>query len=692
MPAPLPLFLISQSPSRWLPMLSSFINRRKVKKISLFDAALRRAPSPPSLEIQSDQEGPRSKQWTLSKLPAPTVTSLRASVLHRRQSSPKVHLDFTPSGSNDWFPQEILAPHDDGFHLPVQPVPESSVSSVYDDVVVIGPEHVSFVHPFYTRRLSQLHQSLPSNGETAQPFPRCQLRTIPLQMSRDMMYVIFCFTLIINMLTRIPPASSLKATTPPLSRKPAPAPIKIPSHPSKVQIQRSASIKHSSLGESSALFPTISNEPPDTLRPGTIHSSSAVSLIEDSSAISGTTLARALIANSFILSDNPGRSRYRSGATVARQDSATLPGPSENGLLVSPYWRDRRISCGEIVHSPDSGIDSRIPPVPPIPRSLSSAMSHTRHLSTEESRKPPSRSQSLRTRRLSNRTSKKPEPALSSASVATSPSDNSPPPTQISVSGDNPRPPLLRSQSNRSTLHDNSPNLPLNHPSSPPRDSSPNLNATASGPAPVSVRRSQLPSSLNLSSPSTVTDGEDSSRLRPTPSDNQDEPQRTGVSSNTTRTERTLSSAISGEDITKVLTAYQFVSPLKSSFPIHMHGSPDPSSTPPPSLWSGGSKSGRTDTSNSMSFPQTPDSATKRSQNGASLYATRSTTSFTLVNRRAQCVRYGACLPRPGGAWSETKWSLATWSSSDWQRPPAFLPSTFVTPFAQVQRIASVNG
>ena len=127
-------------------MLSSFINRRKVKKISLFDAALRRAPSSPSLEIQSDHENSRSKHWaSLSKARASKVSSIRPSALHRQSSSPKVHLDFTPSSSNDWFPQEILASYDEDGHLPFQPIPESSTSSSHEDVMVIGPERVSFI-------------------------------------------------------------------------------------------------------------------------------------------------------------------------------------------------------------------------------------------------------------------------------------------------------------------------------------------------------------------------------------------------------------------------------------------------------------------------------------------------------------------------------------------------------------------
>ena len=183
-------------------MLSNFINRRKVKKVSLFDAALRRAASSPFLEVQSDQENPLPKQWTFSK--PPPVASLRASAL-RRQSSPKVHLDFIPSGSNDWFPQEILAPYEDDSHLPIQPVPESSTSSVYGDVVVIGPERVSVDRSFPTSHLSQFHQSLPLlSRNPARPSPRCRPTASPPQSTQDSMYVAFCFTLSINTLTRVP--------------------------------------------------------------------------------------------------------------------------------------------------------------------------------------------------------------------------------------------------------------------------------------------------------------------------------------------------------------------------------------------------------------------------------------------------------------------------------------------------------
>jgi len=156
-------------------MLSSFINRRKVKKISLFDAAIRRPSSSPSLEVQSDHENPRSRQWgSFSKAQTPSTTSLRASALHR-QSSPKVHLDFVPSGSNDWFPREILAPHEEDEHPPVQPVPQSDTSSAYDDVVVIGPERVSVLFPRAScLAYSNPRLSRPSSWIPARPSLRFQ--------------------------------------------------------------------------------------------------------------------------------------------------------------------------------------------------------------------------------------------------------------------------------------------------------------------------------------------------------------------------------------------------------------------------------------------------------------------------------------------------------------------------------------
>ncbi|ESK88647.1 hypothetical protein Moror_3050 [Moniliophthora roreri MCA 2997] len=128
-----------------------------------------------------------------------------------------------------------------------------------------------------------------------------------------------------------------------------PSPIKIPNpvlHGPKVQIIRSSG-KHASYGQVS----TPSAQPS---RPASVYSGEDVS----ASAISGTTLARALIGNSYVLSDER-NSKYRSGGSVlTRADSATLP-RGEHPYLSSPLSlsaRERKIS------GPESS--SFVPPVP----------------------------------------------------------------------------------------------------------------------------------------------------------------------------------------------------------------------------------------------------------------------------------------------------------------------------------------
>ncbi|KAH7915933.1 hypothetical protein BJ138DRAFT_1140777 [Hygrophoropsis aurantiaca] len=141
-------------------------------------------------------------------------------------------------------------------------------------------------------------------------------------------------------------------------KKFVPAPILIPhAGPTAANLQ----ITHSASTAGPATKPTASLAVGAT---SVSHQPSPISS-EDISAVSGTTLARALIANSFILSSGDHRSsRYRSGMT--RQDSATLP-RGDQPLINSPYWRDRRISGGEIVLVSETGRESPIPPVPPVP-------------------------------------------------------------------------------------------------------------------------------------------------------------------------------------------------------------------------------------------------------------------------------------------------------------------------------------
>ncbi|KAJ7130135.1 hypothetical protein C8R44DRAFT_871976 [Mycena epipterygia] len=136
-------------------------------------------------------------------------------------------------------------------------------------------------------------------------------------------------------------------------RKGAPSPIKIPNaslHGPRVQIVRSA----------------VPQSRPDSMLS-----------LDGASAVSGTTLARALIGDSFVLSND--RSRYRSGTSVlTRSDSATLP---RGEHPFSPAWS---ISKGGAFTPVDSMGD--VPPVPQMPEELRRVIAENRErLKVDES-------------------------------------------------------------------------------------------------------------------------------------------------------------------------------------------------------------------------------------------------------------------------------------------------------------------
>ncbi|KAI0772876.1 hypothetical protein BD413DRAFT_612365 [Trametes elegans] len=134
------------------------------------------------------------------------------------------------------------------------------------------------------------------------------------------------------------------------TRKPTPSPIQIPnsSRGIKTKLQSSNGLDTSGIPPP---LPTKNSRPP----------SPASALTDDiSSAVSGTSMARALMASTFTLSSELRASRYRSGMT--RQDSATLP-RGEHPLNSSPYVRERRASSAE----PGSARSSSVPPVPRLP-------------------------------------------------------------------------------------------------------------------------------------------------------------------------------------------------------------------------------------------------------------------------------------------------------------------------------------
>ncbi|KAF8452672.1 hypothetical protein L210DRAFT_3639154 [Boletus edulis BED1] len=136
----------------------------------------------------------------------------------------------------------------------------------------------------------------------------------------------------------------------PARKKSIPAPIKIPDNVlPNIQIGYSAVPSRALPPETSQLNAN-----------GASGSSPSASMLDDLSAISGTTLARTLIASSFVLSSERRSSRHRSG--VVRQDSATLP---RGSFFLS-----------------DSRSSSPIPPVPPVPTMLASATPDPNHPST----------------------------------------------------------------------------------------------------------------------------------------------------------------------------------------------------------------------------------------------------------------------------------------------------------------------
>ncbi|KZP30761.1 hypothetical protein FIBSPDRAFT_814540 [Athelia psychrophila] len=152
------------------------------------------------------------------------------------------------------------------------------------------------------------------------------------------------------------------------SRKPVTTPLQIPNAPIPIPQSKSRRSGHAKSAKSATSPHQSQGRSPQSL---------------GASAISGTTLARALIGNSFVLSHDIPHSGPQSGRSGGRVDSATLP-RGEHPFLNSPFWRDKRISGGDIVLTPNA---SDIPPVPPLPKALSTTENSggtKRHKSTHE--------------------------------------------------------------------------------------------------------------------------------------------------------------------------------------------------------------------------------------------------------------------------------------------------------------------
>ncbi|KAI1786913.1 hypothetical protein LXA43DRAFT_747484 [Ganoderma leucocontextum] len=301
-------------------MLASVFNAKrktaKVHKKFSTIAGIRRAQSPPSPASFAspdivDINEKRSLDATYTQDRGPS-TSIDHSI-----TSPQIQLDFDTDSLSDWLPPSIA------------PTPEKRT-----------PPRRNVSLPYKSKALPDAPSTLwghssPEVTITEEP----ELR----EPNRPFLDASIHGSLEVN------EAIALSST-----RKPTPSPIKIPSYftSSKTRVQRSAEEANDVHSD---------DIPPPLPTKGSRPSSPSSSVTDDmSSAISGTSLARALVVNSFILSSESRASRYKSGG--GRQDSATLP-RGEHPLINSPYTRERRASNG----SPGSPRSSSVPPVPRLP-------------------------------------------------------------------------------------------------------------------------------------------------------------------------------------------------------------------------------------------------------------------------------------------------------------------------------------
>ncbi|KAI8989120.1 hypothetical protein BD414DRAFT_415591 [Trametes punicea] len=292
-------------------------NKTQTKKKSSVKASVRRVQSPPSPAsfvspeiVEINEQGPFDGTFLEGHALSPTAERPAAAV-----ASPQLQLEFDMG--EPLFPPTILPPP--GSLTP----PKRNVSL-----------------PIGARNLADGGSSRVRNASPEDP----TIREESLQPNR------------LQVDTSVQSARSSEdvseSSAVPSSRKPTPSPIKIPNNSSSAKIKIQASENSADTNASvPPPLPTKNSRPP----------SPSSALTDDvSSAISGTSLARALVATSFILSNESRASKYKSGVT--RQDSATLP-RGEHPLINSPYMRERRTSSGE----PGSARSSSVPPVPRIP-------------------------------------------------------------------------------------------------------------------------------------------------------------------------------------------------------------------------------------------------------------------------------------------------------------------------------------
>ncbi|OAX37344.1 hypothetical protein K503DRAFT_866950 [Rhizopogon vinicolor AM-OR11-026] len=302
-------------------ILSNFMRKNVKRKAKVPKPAVSsrplRSPTSPAFSVSPEEVFDIHEKATESRMIQDSNSERDESVDRHSPYSSRTRLntgshlvlDYIPEPLEDWFPQELLSgshgSRNSGRGLGVSSVPEPAITEVTRSDAT--REESNWAPTSHARNASMSHsRELP--GRLA-PFPL---------------------------------------------KKSIPAPILIPEiegAPTNTLIDQPA-VRVAAATPSRGSDPQA---PPRTFPPSPISS-------EDMSAISGTTIARALIGNSFTLSSSDRASRYRSGMT--RQDSATLP-RGDHPLMNSPYLHDRRISGGESVNAHDSAHELPKPHVPP---------------------------------------------------------------------------------------------------------------------------------------------------------------------------------------------------------------------------------------------------------------------------------------------------------------------------------------
>ncbi|KAI0074610.1 hypothetical protein K474DRAFT_1677001 [Panus rudis PR-1116 ss-1] len=310
-------------------MLASVFGKKRLKQVT----HPRRAPSPPSpASFASPELGD-------SSFSSDQDASLLDGTGNRGVHVP-LQLDFQKRESiSDWFPPGLLKAENTLTSIPERNVSLPGASSsrtdltkqvgksdtrnlILDDVIVIAAE-------------GSQQQEIPPSPE--HPDKKAQLAPESVQPPRS----------------REPSPSGAV-------RRPVPNPIQIPHNPhtTRVRVHRSPSV--------GALTAPQFRSGKDSNAPSRNASRPNSSYSDDiSSAVSGTTLAREMLAEFTFGAGGVRDSRFRQ--TLTRQDSATLP--KGERFRSSSYWKNRRISNGEIVTSPEYALDSPVPPIPPIPSS-----------------------------------------------------------------------------------------------------------------------------------------------------------------------------------------------------------------------------------------------------------------------------------------------------------------------------------